>query len=50
MRFATSAVENRLTPVMLPPGRFKLATRPLSTGPNAMVDTIGIVAVAVLAA
>jgi len=49
-RFATSAVENMLTPVMLPPGRFKLATRPLSTGSEAIVATIVIVAVAALAA
>jgi hypothetical protein len=39
------AVENKLRP-----GRFMPTTRPLSTGSNAIVATIGIVAVAALAA
>jgi hypothetical protein len=36
-----------VTPVMLPPGRFRLATSPTSTGSNPAVKTIGIVVVAV---
>src|SRR5262245_56401529 len=39
-----------LTPVMLPPGRFRLATRPSWTGSKPMLKTIGIVVVAALAA
>jgi hypothetical protein len=35
-----------VTPVALPPGRFKLATSPASMGSAAVARTIGIVAVA----
>ena len=39
------------TPVMLPPGRDRLLTKPVATGsPPASVDTIGMVVVAFLAA
>src|SRR5262249_22706075 len=31
-RFVPNAPETKLTPVMLPPGRFRLATRPSLTG------------------
>ena len=40
----------KLTPVTLPPGRLRLATRPSLTGSPPLVKTIGIVAVAALAA
>ena len=40
----------RLIPVTLPPGRLRLATRPRSTGSSVNSETIGIVAVAALAA
>src|SRR5262249_36565931 len=41
---------NMLTPVALPPGRLKLATRPYWTGSDPLVNTMGIVAVAAFAA
>ena len=41
---------NMLTPVMLPPGRLRLATRPILTGSLLLSKTIGIVVVAALAA
>jgi putative ABC transport system substrate-binding protein len=41
---------DRLTPVALPPGRARLATRPSLTGSSPTPKTIGIVAVAALAA
>jgi hypothetical protein len=40
----------QLTPVMLPPGRFRLGTRPLFTGSSPAAKTIGSVVVAALAA
>src|SRR5262249_36282271 len=40
----------KLTPVTLPPGRLRLATRPSLTGSPPVVKTIGIVVVAALAA
>src|SRR5215467_321907 len=49
-RFATSRDVNRLTPVILPPGRLTLATNPTSTGSLPIMKTIGIVAVAALTA
>ena len=49
-RFGPSSTPNEVTPVRFPPGRFKLATRPASTGSAPVRKTIGIVAVAVLAA
>ena len=39
-----------VTPVRLPPGRFRLATRPTSTGSAAISKTIGMVVVAAFAA
>ena len=48
-RFAPSSRSSGVTPVMLPPGRVKLATRPSLTGSSG-VKTIGIVAVAAFAA
>ena len=40
----------KLTPVTLPPGRLRLATRPSLTGSLPVAKTIGIVVVAALAA
>ena len=40
----------KLTPVTLPPGRLRLATRPTSTGSPPVTKTIGTVVVAALAA
>src|SRR5215472_633581 len=45
-RFASNAVVKKLTPVALPPGRLKLATRPRVTGSTPAKNTIGIVEVA----
>ena len=42
-RFAISRLLKKVTPVMVPPGRFKLATRPSSTGSVPSVNTIGMV-------
>ena len=50
IRLGPRARPEKLTPVMLPSGRLKLATRPDSTGSAPDVNTIGIVAVAALAA
>ena len=49
-RLATSSAAKKLTPVALPPGRARLATRPSLTGSSPTPNTIGIVAVAALAA
>src|SRR5262249_53664027 len=49
-RFASGTVVKRLTPVALPPGRLRLATKPILTGSPPTVNTIGIVEVAALAA
>jgi len=49
-RFAVSAVATLSTPVALPPGRPKLATKPDFTGSVPPVKTIGIDVVAALAA
>src|SRR5205823_4485158 len=49
-RFPDSSIFIELIPVTLPPGRLKLATRPIWTGSAADTKTIGIVAVAALAA
>src|SRR5215472_17101407 len=43
-------IGEEVTPVTLPPGRFRLATSPSLTGSVPSVNTIGIVAVAALAA
>ena len=48
--FEISGTENRLTPVTLPVGRPRLATRPLSIGSEPLMKTIGMVVVAALAA
>src|SRR5262249_47826471 len=49
-RFAASPALKKLIPVTLPPGRARLATRPSLTGSSPMPKTIGVVAVAALAA
>ena len=48
--FAASSTEMKLTPVTLPPGRLRLATRPTLTGSPPVAKTIGTVVVAALAA
>ena len=48
--FAPSSTEMKLTPVTLPPGRLRLATRPTLTGSPPVTKTIGTVVVAALAA
>src|SRR6516225_10549455 len=45
-----SSVVMLVKPVMLPPGRARLATRPIPTGSPALMKTIGIVEVALFAA
>src|SRR6516165_11859127 len=50
MRLPISAVAKFMTPVMLPPGRLRLATIPEATGSMPSSKTIGIVEVAALAA
>jgi hypothetical protein len=49
-RFAANSLAKKLTPVRLPPGRARLATRPSLTGSSPTLKTIGIVVVADLAA
>ena len=49
-RFPFSSVLRSASPVILPPGREKLATIPVSTGSLSLVITMGIVLVAALAA
>ena len=49
-RFGAKARPAKLTPVTLPSGRFRLVTRPVCTGSAPDVKTMGIVAVAALAA
>src|SRR5437762_13189305 len=44
------SLERKLTPVILPPGRFRLSTRPILIGSPPIVKTIGIVVVVALAA
>ena len=48
--FAISVKDNRLTPITLPPGRLRLATRPSFMGSLPVSKTIGMVRVAALAA
>jgi hypothetical protein len=48
-RFVPDAPERKLTPVRLPPGRFRLATRPSMTGSPPVTNTIGTLVVAALA-
>src|SRR5262249_27564791 len=49
-RFAANVLVKRFTPVTLPPGRLRLATKPSCTGSPPFVNTIGIVVVTDLAA
>jgi hypothetical protein len=49
-RFCATSTFKLVTPVRLPPGRIKLATSPTLTGSTAIAKTIGMVAVAALAA
>jgi hypothetical protein len=49
-RFATSSALSKVAPVTFPPGRLKLATKPIATGSAAFMKTIGIVVVADFAA
>src|SRR5262252_4783636 len=49
-RFAPSSAKMNVTPVTLPPGLLRLFTRPSLTGSPPAVNTIGMVAVAALAA
>ena len=49
-RFGASSALKLLTPVRLPPGRFRLATRPSLTGSKPTKNTIGMAVVAALAA
>ena len=49
-RFAPNTLEKKLTPVTLPPGRLRLATRPSRIGSLPVAKTIGTVVVAALAA
>jgi hypothetical protein len=48
--FGTNSTDSTVKPVRLPPGRFKLATSPVSIGSDPVVKTIGIVSVAAFAA
>src|SRR5262245_34992175 len=45
-RLAANSAEKKLTPVALPPGRARLATRPSPTGSSGTPNTIGIAVVA----
>jgi len=49
-RFAISSALSKVAPVIFPPGRLKLATKPIATGSEAFMKTIGIVTVADFAA
>ena len=49
-RFAPSTLTRKFTPVTLPPGRLRLATKPILTGSPPQTKRTGIVAVAALAA
>src|SRR5262249_61679380 len=49
-RLAASSPARKLIPVMLPPGRARLATRPNLTGSSATRKATGMVVVAALAA
>ena len=49
-RFAVSSPLKKLTPVRLPPGRARLATRPAATGSIPVMKTTGTGAIASLAA
>src|SRR5947209_16214865 len=49
-RFGITSTYNWVTPVTLPPGRLRLATRPICTGSLAVVKTMGIVVIAAFTA
>ena len=49
-RLAISRLVKKLTPVMVPPGRFRLATSPSSTGSLPSANTIGMAVPVALAA
>jgi hypothetical protein len=49
-RFATSSTPIKVAPVTFPPGRPRLSTNPARTGSEAVVNTIGVVFVAAIAA
>jgi len=49
-RFAESSSPKSLTPVTFPPGRLRLSTKPIRIGSPELTKTMGIVAVAALAA
>ena len=49
-RFCTSTSKKIFMPVALPPGRLRLATRPSLTGSSGILNTIGILVVAEIAA
>ena len=46
--FPATAAVRKLAPVMLPPGRLKLATKPSLTGSPPLTKTMGIVVVIAL--
>ena len=47
--FGPTSTANKVTPVKLPPGRFRLVTNPICTGSAIVVKAMGIVAVAAFA-
>ena len=49
-RFVPSSLVMKITPVKLPPGRLRLATRPSRTGSLPVANTTGMVVAAALAA
>ena len=49
-RFPNTAAFRLVTPVILPPGRLRLVTRPNCTGSTPVPNTIGMVLVAAFAA
>ncbi len=49
-RLAPRSPDTKLTPVTLPPGRLRLATKPSWTGSAPVVNTIGVVLVAAITA
>jgi hypothetical protein len=48
-RFGPTSTFKEVTPVTVPPGRFRLATRPSCTGSRLVVKTMGMLAVAAFA-
>src|SRR5262244_2986489 len=49
-RFGCRGADAKLTPVILPPGRLRLLTRPVAIGSPPLTNTIGMVEVAARAA